>query len=1290
MTEKPPTEDQRMPTDVTPSTLPDSRPLHRIIGSTRRLLRSSWVATGLGITIGLLFGALAVLAVFDLFVPLEPITLPLFDVIVPLDPIMRCIALFLVVVPSALAFLHGVVRPLFRRLGPAQVARRIESHLPGIHNRLVSAIDLEKAAGKQQVSQVFLRRLISEALDRVKSFRPRIILDMVSLRRAAVATLLAVIVSGLAWTFFADRLPTALARIFMPLADIPPASGVAYGVAPGNDNILRNEEITFTADVSRGDPKALRVELYGARGTKPRSFPLVIDRNDGRKWSVVVDGASLGTGFEDGFRYRVYGGRTWSKEYQINLVDRPVIASVSTGVRYPRYMKIPEVQPTPPQAVAVAGPEGGTVEVTVQSQGPVANGEVQLLEPSVTRLPVHKQQERGWFEGKLPTGASQGGTWNWEVHSKKTVHTEPAGFGTTSHWFSGDPAGHGVGTGDVLFAWVYIPEQSIPRTVMLEWHDGEGWEHRAFWGVDNIMEGKPNTASRYHAGALPAAGKWVRLEVPAAKVGLEGKTLKGMGFKVNAGQAFWGRSGTVQVEEPSVRVVASFPMKQVGPDRWMGSFPLVGEGLFRAELKSQFGHPNKPMKEMKYLSLTDKPPYVALEGKSNETTLSRPVKVPLSIAAFDDYGVDEISVLMRDKAGDQYRSRTLWSAGNKPVRNKNLEAELTESSKLKVGGSLLYLIEARDTKGQTARTQEYVVRIAAGGNTADQQLSNFDRTQDTFQEKLVKLLADQKKANATMEKLEKEYAKLSEKLAASQESPQPDDKTKPLDKTGKPEDKNSPKLTPEELKRLAELQKELAKLGLEEDKNAEAARQINEELKKSIAEAGKLELLPKAVVDQMNATQRLFDKMVAKALKDLGKDLKDSSDPKSGKPDVKDLKDKGDRIGKELEGIKDRLDALSKARKDLKDDIKKALADLRDKMAREDGKISARDLEQLKDFINKLREQLKQAKARQDDLSNDTENTNDLKSAKRKQEDLEKELENLLAKAKKLLERKDKDKPEFPDTPFRADDKEEKVPPREEDSDEPLPKKKDKGKDKDDKAGEKNAGEKKDKKDDDDEDEPKFMPRLGGPRQKLDPRYAKKRRPMNKKPKGEKSEQDEKDDLSDRQNEAGKQADAAEKSLESDQNSLDNLLQQLQDAMSGKGKKGKQGDQEGDPESSEAQSVADQLKSLMSSKSMREAMAMAAAARMAGKGQQKGQPQKGPRQPSDNRDEGNLDGGGDPPITDANLSKLDAATRAMIMKMPPSRYREELIRGLNEQGPEAYRAFIQDYFKRLTETKGKK
>ena len=73
----------------------------------------------------------------------------------------------------------------------------------------------------------------------------------------------------------------------------------------------------------------------------------------------------------------------------------------------------------------------------------------------------------------------------------------------------------------------------------------------------------------------------------------------------------------------------------------------------------------------------------------------------------------------------------------------------------------------------------------------------------------------------------------------------------------------------------------------------------------------------------------------------------------------------------------------------------------------------------------------------------------------------------------------------------------------------------------------------------------------------------------------------------------------------------------------------------------------------------------------------------GPSQPS----EGNLQGGprnGKP--LEGELAKLDPATRNVILKMPP-RVREELLQGMREEGPEGYRKFIEDYFKRLTEVK---
>jgi hypothetical protein len=1262
-----------MPADTHPSALPDSRPLFRLIRRTRRLLRSTWVATGLGLTAGLLLGALAVLAALDLLVPLES---ALGSWAVTLDPGLRLAGLLLIVVPAALAFLQGVVRPLLRRLGPTQVARRIESHMPGIHNRLVSAIDLQ-GRDAAKASPVFLRRLLTEALERIKGFRPSRVLDLLSLRRAALLAGVAVGAFGLCSWAFADRMPTALARLLMPFADIPPASGVAYDVRPGAADVLRDEEIAFSARVTKGDPQTLRLELYGGKAPAHK-YELKPDRNDPTLWKATVDAGSLGAGYEKGFHYRVFGGGTWSKRYAINLVERPVLVRVDTGVRYPAYMRIPQLQPTAPQAREVTGPEGGKVEVTVQGAGDVAVAEVQLLEPALRPIPREKQQERAWFEDKLPVGAGRGGTWSWQTVDKRLVHTEPAALGTHAHWFHNDPVGVAVGKGDVLFAYVKLPADQKPEAVMLEWHDGDGWEHRAFWGADRIREGRPGTPSRYRAGELPRAGEWVRLEVPAEKVGLEGKTLRGLAFKMHGGTCLWGRTGTVQVTEPSVRVIKTYAMENKGDERWTGRFPLTGTGTFRVELRSKAGHPSKPMEGLRYVALPDRPPYVSLERQSTDLVLSKPGPVQLNVTAFDDYGLDEVRLLVRPGTGSHYQARTLKSLA-RPARHLNLLAALTESADLKLGEQLRYTIEARDTKGQTTRTPEYVVRIAADPNAADKQFDNFDRAQDTFQDRLAKLIADQKKVQAGIDKANKEYAALTEKIKAREEEAASAEGSKVPDKS-KPQDTPQVKLTPEEAKRLAELQKELAKLAGDEQRNAGAAQKISDDLKKSAEDAGKLEMMPRPLVNQMKSTQSAFDKLVAKAMRDLGKRLGDGADPKKGTPDLKDLKDRGDRLGKELAAMKGRLDALSKARKGLREDLQKAMAALREKMLKEDGKLSARELEALRDYIARLRKQLERMKGRQDDLRKDAEDSADPRKAKLKQEDLEKELERLLADVKRLLnkKRKDRDVPEFPDSPYR-DDKEEKVAPKEEDTDEPLPTKEKPGK-KGKKTSKKGKKDPKDK--DEEEDEPKYMPRLGGPKPKIDPRYAKKRRPVKRSPKkGDKdADAEQRADLADRQDEKSRDLDSAEKSLASDQSTLEQMIRQLNQAARAKGKS-KEGDSDSDP--------LDALRQMLNSARMREALAMAAQARRSAGRQPAPSRTRGPRPSTPNdSDEGAQEGAGDGPGTgNADLAKLDPTLRAMILKMPPSRTREELIRGLNEQGPEAYRAFIEDYFKRLTKTK---
>jgi len=55
-----------------------------------------------------------------------------------------------------------------------------------------------------------------------------------SMRRAGGLAVVSLLAFALGTWFLPERMPVALARIFAPLADIPPASDVSYTVKPGD------------------------------------------------------------------------------------------------------------------------------------------------------------------------------------------------------------------------------------------------------------------------------------------------------------------------------------------------------------------------------------------------------------------------------------------------------------------------------------------------------------------------------------------------------------------------------------------------------------------------------------------------------------------------------------------------------------------------------------------------------------------------------------------------------------------------------------------------------------------------------------------------------------------------------------------------------------------------------------------------------------------------------------------------------------------------------------------------
>lgn len=153
-------------------------------------------------------------------------------------------------------------------------------------------------------------------------------------------------------------------------------------------------------------------------------------------------------------------------------------------------------------------------------------------------------------DDSLPPGAT-GVDWLWRYAplpmAGSRVHTNASSPNqVTQHFFHG-ASPMLVSAGDLLFAHVFLDAANPPLEIMLQWHvasEGDAaWEHRAYWGRDFVEWGKDGTYSRQHMGPLPAAGRWVALQVPAEQVALIGAKVDGVAFTQFGGDVVWDTAG---------------------------------------------------------------------------------------------------------------------------------------------------------------------------------------------------------------------------------------------------------------------------------------------------------------------------------------------------------------------------------------------------------------------------------------------------------------------------------------------------------------------------------------------------------------------------------------------------------------------------------------------------------------------------------------------------------------------------------------------------------------------------
>lgn len=126
------------------------------------------------------------------------------------------------------------------------------------------------------------------------------------------------------------------------------------------------------------------------------------------------------------------------------------------------------------------------------------------------------------------------------VVSGSSSHVGFTASGMHQHYFYGSSNTLYAAAGYFHVQYVYVPSNSVPSEVMLQFHEPGGWEHRAYWGSNSIGWGIDGTASRRPMGPLPAGrDQWLMFIVKTEDVGTNGLLIDGLAYTLYDGGVYW-------------------------------------------------------------------------------------------------------------------------------------------------------------------------------------------------------------------------------------------------------------------------------------------------------------------------------------------------------------------------------------------------------------------------------------------------------------------------------------------------------------------------------------------------------------------------------------------------------------------------------------------------------------------------------------------------------------------------------------------------------------------------------
>ncbi|HVJ83987.1 MAG TPA: hypothetical protein VM452_00005, partial [Caulifigura sp.] len=229
-----------------------------------------------------------------------------------------------------------ILRPVFRRISHEELAALVESAHPEMEERLLSSLELARSTDRDSVKgSPMMRELLMRETAKVShDVEFEEVVDSSAAVRQTIIACVAFLVVLAPFLVLQDGYGTVWARFFNPWGNYSHGATLTIDVQPGDAVVPRGEDIPVTAiphfrfGKARGmtTPRVAWIDDDGER-----EFRDLKPVQDQPSYAAVIPQVSRG------LRYRVESDQGASREYRVQVVERPTITGLTVDVQPPAY-----------------------------------------------------------------------------------------------------------------------------------------------------------------------------------------------------------------------------------------------------------------------------------------------------------------------------------------------------------------------------------------------------------------------------------------------------------------------------------------------------------------------------------------------------------------------------------------------------------------------------------------------------------------------------------------------------------------------------------------------------------------------------------------------------------------------------------------------------------------------------------------------------------------------------------------------------------------------------------------